>query len=100
MLKKDALRYYLDAVQLYATTFQQEVAMIDREYNFPVRQNRVKKYSTSLRVRECKENCVEVSAGLSKAYKLIQKLSRQVPQSHREDAHRIELLRKAVLSYQ
>lgn len=43
---------------------------------------------------------MEVSAGLSKVYKLILKLSQPAPPSHRGDAHRIEFLRKAVLSYQ
>lgn len=33
ILSKNALRFYLDAVRSYVTTYQQAVAMIDREYN-------------------------------------------------------------------
>lgn len=77
-LSKDALRFYLNAVQPYATTFQQAVAMIDREYNSTVHQNRVKNYLKSLRVRDFEENGMDVSLSLSKVYKLILKLPRQV----------------------
>lgn len=48
VLSKIALCYYLDAVQPFTTTFQQAVAMIDREYTSLVRQNSVKIYLTSL----------------------------------------------------
>lgn len=100
MLLKDALRVHLDAVQPYATTFQQAVGMIDRKYNSSVRQNCVKNYLKSLRVKDFEENGMNVSFRLSKLYKLISKLSRQVFPSRHKDAHRIEFLRKAVLSYQ
>lgn len=66
VLWKDALRFYLNAVQPYTTTFQQAVAMIDREYNSPVRQNRVKNYLTSLRVKNFEENGMDISFSLSK----------------------------------
>lgn len=98
ILSKDALCFYLDALQPYATTYQQAVTMIDREYNSPVRQNRIKNYLNSLRVREFGETGLDVSSCLSKIYKLVLKLSRQVPQSHRGDAHRVQFLMKAVLS--
>lgn len=37
---------------------------------------------------------------LDKVYKLILKLSRQVPNSHRGGEHRIEFLRHAVIGYE
>lgn len=74
--------------------------MIDRNCNFPVRQNRVKNYLTSLGVREFNESGMEVSVSFSKNYKLVLKLSRQIPPAHRGDAHRIEFLRKVPLSHQ
>lgn len=96
---KDALRFYLDAVQPYATTYQRAVPMIDREYNSNVCQNRIKNYLNSLRVREFEGTLFDVSSCFSKVYQLILKFSRHVPQSHRGDSHRVGFLRKAVLSY-
>lgn len=81
VLSKDALLFYLDSLQPYTTTFQQAVEMINRDYRSPVFQNRFKNYLTSLRVRDFEENGMVISLGLSKAYKLISKLSRQVSPS-------------------
>lgn len=99
MLLKNAICLSLVSVQLYATIFQKTVAMLDREYNCPVSQKHIKNYSKSLQVRGI-ENGVNVSVGLLKVYELILKLFRQVPPSHRRDAHRSECLQKTVPSYQ
>lgn len=99
ILRRDALRFYLDRVQNYATNFPQAVEMIDREYNSPVRQTRVKNYLNGLRVSEFVTEGTEISSALAKVYKLILKLSRQVPASHRGDAHKMEFLRGAVIGY-
>lgn len=40
-----------------------------------------------------------MSVALAKVYKLITKLSRQVPASYRGDAHKIEFLRNAAVGY-
>lgn len=100
VLKKAALRFCMDVVQPYATTFQQTATMIDREYNSPVRQFLVKDYSKSLRVSQFEEYGTGVSVGLSMVYKMILRLSRQVLPFQRRDAHRVEFLQKAVLLYQ
>lgn len=73
--------------------------MIDEEYNYPVRQARVKNFLNSLRVHDYIADKVDAAMALAKVYKLILKLSRQVPASHRGDAHRIEFLRRAVIGY-
>lgn len=99
ILSKDASRFYLDRVAHYATTFQQAVEMIDQEYNSIVRQTRVKNYLNNLRVSDFEANGDEISVALMKVYKAILKLSRQVPVSHRGDAHRIEFLRRSVVGY-
>lgn len=99
ILHKDAHRFYVDRVKAYATTFDQAVRMIDSEYNSPVRQNRVKNVLTSLRVTNFMNENVDTAMALAKVYKLILKLSRQVPFSHRGDAHRIEFLRGAVIGF-
>ena len=52
-----------------------------------------------LRVARFLKDGVEVSEALRKVYKAITKLGPQVPQSHRGEAHRVELLRTAVIGY-
>lgn len=99
VLSKDAHRFYLDRVQSYATSFHQAVEMIDREYNSPVRQARVKNYLNSLRVSDYVAKGTEISMALTKVYRQILQMSRQVPISHQGDAHRIEFLRGAVIGY-
>lgn len=42
VLKKDAQRFYQSHGQNYAASFQQAVAMIEKEYNSPVPQAQVK----------------------------------------------------------
>lgn len=88
ILSKDGLRFSLDPVQLYATAYQQALAMIDIEYSSAVRQNCIKNYLISLSVRELEATALDVSSCLSKLNRLILKLSRQMPQSHGGDAHR------------
>lgn len=65
-LSKDAQRFYIDRVEQYATTYQQAIDMIDREYNSPVRQTRIKNYLKSLRVRNFVLEGMEVSTALAK----------------------------------
>ena len=97
VLHGDAKRFYLDKVDGYATAFQQAVAMLEYEYNSPVRQTRVKNYLNSLRLSSYISQGVEASAALSKIYKSVIKLSKQAPRSHQGDAHKFEFLRNAVV---
>lgn len=48
---KGALMLYFYAAQPLVTTCKQGFAMIDREYNSPVRQNRMKNYLISLKLK-------------------------------------------------
>ena len=81
-------------------TYAHAVEMINREYNSPVRQSRVKDVLSQLRLcNKLGENQDEGEA-LAKVYKTIIKLSPQVPISHRGNAHRIEFLRNAVVGYE
>lgn len=73
--------------------------MIEEVYNSPVRKNRVMKLLINLIVRNFVSEKEDRSKALEKVYRLILKLSRQVPLSHRGDAHRTEFLRKAVIGY-
>ena len=85
LLAGDAKRYYLDKIYVYATSFQQAVEVIEREYNSPVRQARVKNYLNQLRLSFLRAEGIEQSAALAKLYRIITKLSRQAPSSHRGD---------------
>lgn len=73
--------------------------MISRKYNSPVWQTRVKNYLNSLHVSDYVAKGLEISALLSKIYRQILQLSRQVPPSHQGDPHRIRFLRRAVNGY-
>ena len=97
ILSGDAKRYYLDRIDGYATSFQQAVELIEREYNSPVRQARVKNYLNQLRLNTIEAEGMEESAALAKLYRIITKLSRQAPSSHRGDAHKLEFLLNAVV---
>lgn len=99
IVTKDAHRFYIDRVKAYATTYEQAVGMIEAEYNSPVRQSRVKNYLNSLRMHDFIGDKTDSAAALAKVYRTILKLSRQVPTSHKGDAHRIEFLRCAVVGY-
>lgn len=100
IVAKDTQRFYIDRVKEYATTFEEAVRMIDEEYNSPVRQARVKKLLNRLRVHYYITDKEDVAMALDKVYKLILKLSRQVPTSHSGDAHRIEFLHRPVIRYE
>lgn len=83
----DAKRFYLDSVDNYATIFQQAVDMIESEYNSPVRQARVKHYLNSLKITTFVNQCQSLDVSLAKVYRLITRMSRRCPKSHRGDAH-------------
>ncbi len=62
-------------------TFQQVVEMIDKEYDSPVRQNRVKNHVNGLRLSKFTNQGLGESTAFEKVYKLINKLAPQVSQS-------------------
>jgi len=97
LLIGDAKRYYLDRVDGHAVTFQQAVDLVESEYNSALRQNRVNNHLNSLRLSLFVAECLNLTAALEKAYKLITKLAPQVPCSHRGDAHKMEFLRNATI---
>lgn len=52
ILSNDSQRFYLDRFQTYAINFQQTVDMINKNYNSPVTQTRMKHYLNSLQISE------------------------------------------------
>lgn len=97
LMSKDAHRFYLEKVKPNAKTYVDAVIMIDKEYNSVVRQTRVKNHLSSLRLATYITSEVDTAAALAIVYKRILSMSRQVPPSHRGDAHKIEFLRAAVI---
>ena len=97
LLSGDAKRFFLDHVDGYATSYQQPINKIEKEYNWPVRQDRVKNSLNNLRISTFTAEGLDRSAALPKIYLVITKLSRQGPLSHGGDAHKVEFLRKAVV---
>jgi len=73
------------------------VDLVESEYNSALRQNRVNNHLNSLRLSLFVAECLNLTAALEKAYKLITKLAPQVPCSHRGDAHKMEFLRNATI---
>lgn len=100
VLTGDAKRFYYNRIEGYAAGFSQAVTMLQDEYNSAVRQDRCKNYLSSLRLAKFADEGLELSSALEKTYKVITKLSPQVPQSHRGEAHKVEFLRKAVVGYE
>ncbi len=97
ILRCDAKRYYLHHFDNFTPSYAQAVQVVEREYNSIITQERAKTYLSSVRANIfVKEGMDELNA-LEKVYKLIVKLSPQVSVSHRGEAHKIELLRKATV---
>lgn len=69
--------------------------MIKGEYNYPTQQTRVKSYLNSPRISGFVNKEEEEMSAMAKVYKMITKLSRQVPTSDRGDAQKIEFLNNA-----
>lgn len=71
--------------------------LIGNEYTLVVRQKHIKKHFAGLRLCKYTADGLDELAALKKFYKLITKLSPQVPMSHRSEAHNIGFLRNATV---
>lgn len=74
ILFKHAQRYYQDRVEGFTTNFNHATELIYKEYNFLVRQNRVKNYFASLRILDFIDSKIDAATALSRVYKTILKL--------------------------
>lgn len=99
LLRGDAKRFYLDRIDNEVNRFNEAIRLIGNEYNSIVRQNRVKNHLAGLRLSKYTSEALDELASLEKVYKLITKLSPQVPTSHGDEAHKIEFLRNATVGY-
>lgn len=97
LLRKDAHRFYLESVKPNSETYDNAVELLEKEYNSIVRQTRVKNHLNSLRLTQFITADTDTASALAKVYKRILNMSRQVPLTHRGDAHKIEFLRTAVV---
>ena len=66
LLQGDEKRHYLNKIDGYPTSFQQAIEMLEREYNSPVRQNRVENCLNSLRVTNFVAEGIQMSEALAK----------------------------------
>lgn len=73
--------------------------LIEKDYNSLARQNRVKNYLNGLLVSDSTNSTIDAAAVISKLYKVIFKLSRQVPISYDGDSHRLAFLRREFLGH-
>lgn len=71
-----------------------------KEYNSVVRQTRIKNHLSGLRIERFVKDDVNTAAALVVVCKRILTMSRQVPESHRGDPHKIEFLCNAVVGHQ
>lgn len=99
LLRKDAHRFFLDSVKPVAKSYSGAVELLEKEYNSVVRQTRVKNHLNGLRLSQFINDETDVASALAKVYRRILTMSRQVPMTHRGDAHKIEFMRRAVVGY-
>ena len=74
--------------------------LMNQKYNCPVRQSRVKNVLSQMRLCNKLGEIQDEAETLAKGHKTINKLSPQVPVSHRGNKDRIQFLRNAVLGYE
>lgn len=96
LLSEVSKRFYFDCVDGYATFYQQSIEFIEKEYNGPVRQARLKNYLNNLRISTFTAEGLDESAALSKMHTVITKLPTQGPICHHRDAHKVDFLLNAV----
>lgn len=100
LLRDDAKRFYLDRIDNDVSLYSEAVRLIENEYNSIVKQNRVKNFLSSLRVSSYMKDGMDELSALEKVYKIVTKLSTQVPPAYRGETHKIEFLRNATVGYE
>ena len=93
----DAKRFYQNGVATHVNSFNHAVELIGRQYNSTAPQNNVKNVLNQLLLQDKLSDSQDEGEALAKVYKIIRKLSPQVPSAHRGNAHKIEFLKNAVL---
>ena len=99
LLRDDAKRFYPYRVDNRVNNFTPAVQMIDNEYNSIFLQNRVKMYLRGVRLSRFIDEGHNKILVHEKVYKLIKKLSQEVPLSYRGKSHKVEFLRNAIIRY-
>lgn len=87
LLRIDAKRYFLDKIGEYATSFQQDIQMLEEKYNSAVRHTRVKNCLNSLRVNDFVVQGKEMLVALNLTSNSSMKISGRSPRSLSGDAH-------------
>lgn len=98
ILSGDEKRCCLDRIDGIATGSAQAVDMIENKYNSTVRQNTTKTFLSKFSVSRYFSTVMEGTEALQKVRKEITRMARQMPLSHREDAHRAGFYTKPLLN--
>jgi hypothetical protein len=93
----EAKRHYRNYVDGIADTFAEANRMMQAEFSSKTRQNRVKKQLDALRVSKLVAKGKPIAEALEFVREEITKKSDQGPPTHRDEAHRVEYMKKAVL---
>lgn len=99
LLSGDTKRFYFDKVYGIATRLAQAVDMIKNGYNSPVRRNQIETFLSTLRAGCYVPTVIKETKEFQKISRVITKMAREVPSSHREEARGTELLHKAAVGY-
>ncbi len=97
MLKGDAKRFYNEKIRDSAANFGDACRIMCDEYRSFTRQTRIKNHLTSLRISNSISKTCSVMDALEKVHQTICKLYLQAPEAYRNETHKIEYLRHAVI---
>lgn len=90
-------RYYVCFLKCYVICFEVAVKIVDREYGFIVRQNRVENYLNTLKITNIMNKNTDGANALLDVYKAIVIISRNFHTLHGGDAHCIVFLRRSTI---
>lgn len=93
----EAKRYFDDHVDGRVATFSEAVLLMNKQYNSTTRQTAVQNRLSSLRFGKLLKQGMDDKTALQTIYKTITKLAPQLPTNYRDDTHKRDYLRLAVV---
>jgi len=97
MIKGDAKRFYNEKIRDSTANFSDACRIMYDEYHSFTRQTRIKNHLTSLRVSNMVSQTCSIMDALEKVHQTICKLYLQAPAAYRNETHKTEYLRHAVI---
>lgn len=93
----EAMRFFDSHVDGHVETFSEAVLMMNKQYNSTTRQTAVQNRLTNLRHSKLVAKGMGNKEALEHVYETITKLSPQLPMNYRDDSHKRDYLRVAVV---